>query len=86
VRKFRENADSIQHLLLDLIMPRMNGKQASDEIYKIRPGLKTIFASGYSPDIAQQKASLRDGSHLIIKPVSPHELLKKVRSVLDGTL
>jgi two-component system cell cycle sensor histidine kinase/response regulator CckA len=86
VRKFRENADSIQLLLFDLIMPRMSGKDASAEIHKIRPGVKTIFASGYSPDIAQQKASLHDGNHLIFKPVSPQELLKKVRNVLDGTL
>jgi PAS domain S-box-containing protein len=85
VRKFRENADSIELLLFDLIMPRMNGKEAFDEIHKLQPGVKTIFASGYSPDIAQQKASLHNGNHLIFKPVSPQELLKKVRSVLDGT-
>jgi PAS domain S-box-containing protein len=86
VRKFRENAGSIQLLLFDLIMPRMNGKDASDAIHKIQHRVKTIFASGYAPDIAQQKASLDDGSYLIYKPVSPRDLLKKVRSVLDGTL
>ena len=84
VRKFRENADAIQLLLFDLIMPNMNGKEAADEIHKMQPAIKTIFASGYSPDIAQQKASFYGGSHLIYKPVSPYELLRKVRNVLDG--
>jgi PAS domain S-box-containing protein len=82
--KFKENSDAIHLLLFDLIMPKMNGKVAADEIHKIRPEMKTIFASGYSPDIAQQKASLNEGSHLVYKPVSPRDLLKKVRDVLDG--
>jgi len=86
VRKFRENADSIQLLFFDLIMPRMNGKEAADAIHKLRPGVKTIFASGYSPDLVQQKTFLDDRSYLISKPVAPRDLLKKVRDVLDGTL
>jgi PAS domain S-box-containing protein len=84
VRKFREHADSIHLLLLDLIMPKMNGKEAFDEIRRIRPEIKTIFSSGYSHDIAQQKASLDDGSQLVFKPIAPLELLKKVRGMLDG--
>ena len=84
VRKFRKNKDRIHILLFDLIMPKMNGKEAYDEIRKIRPDMKVLFASGYAPDIVWQKASLEPGSHLIYKPVSPMELLRKVRSVLDG--
>ena len=86
VRKFRENAGAIQLLLFDLIMPKMNGRAAADEIHKLQPAMKTIFASGYAPDIAQQKATLDDGSKLIFKPVSPRDLLKKVRDALDGAL
>jgi len=84
LRKFKEHADSIQLLLFDLIMPKMSGKDASDEIHKIKPGLKTIFASGYAPDMIQQKASLCPSIHLIQKPTPPHDLLKMVRDVLDG--
>jgi PAS domain S-box-containing protein len=84
VKKFKENADSIQLLLFDLIMPKMNGKEAADAIQRLNPGIKIIFTSGYSPEIAQMKASLVNGFHLIQKPVSPQELMKKVRGVLDG--
>ncbi len=83
VNKFRENKNRIHILLFDMIMPRMNGKEAYDEIRKIKPDLKVIFATGYAPEIIQQKASLKDSAHLIFKPVSPGELLKTVRSVLD---
>ena len=85
VRKFGRNASSIKLLIFDLIMPRMNGKAASDEIRRTHPGVKTIFASGYAPDIARRKTELEEGAYLLYKPVSPQELLKKVRSVLDGT-
>ncbi len=84
VKKFEENKDRIQLLLFDLIMPKMNGKEAFDEIRKIMPGMKVIFATGYAPDIVRQKASLEEGAHLIYKPLSPVKLLRKVRSVLNG--
>jgi two-component system NtrC family sensor kinase len=83
VNKFAEQSEKIDLLLIDLIMPKMNGKEALDEIRKIRPGIKAIFSSGYAPETIQQKASLADGIHLIAKPASPTELLKKVRQVLD---
>jgi two-component system, cell cycle sensor histidine kinase and response regulator CckA len=84
LRKFRENKETIQLLLFDLIMPKMNGKEAYDEILKIKPDIKVIFASGYAPDIVRQKVSLENGAHLIYKPVSPFEVLRKVRNVLDN--
>ena len=84
LRKFKENPDSIQLLFLDLIMPHMGGKEAWDEINKLRPEIKTIFASGYAPETIRQKLSLSEGVLLISKPTPPTELLRKVRSVLDG--
>lgn len=83
VKKFKENADSIKLLLFDMIMPKMNGKDAVDEIRRIGPIIKTIFTSGYAPDIVREKLSFEEGIHLITKPVTPAELLRKVREVLD---
>ena len=84
VKKFMENKDSIRILLFDLIMPNMNGKEAYDEIQKIKPDMKVIFMSGYAPDIVKKKVSLENGSYILYKPVSPFELLRKIRSVLDN--
>lgn len=85
VKKFREHADSIQLLLFDIIMPIMNGKDASDEIRKMKPEIKTIFTSGYAPDIVLEKLPGGAGIEIISKPMSTTELLLKVRSVLDAT-
>ena len=84
VNKYKESKDAIRLLLFDLIMPKMNGSDAYDAIRKITPDIKVIFASGYSPDIVRQKVLLDEDAHLIYKPVSPFELLRKVREVLDN--
>ncbi|MGC1453651.1 MAG: ATP-binding protein [Nitrospirota bacterium] len=84
VRKFREQKDAIQLLVLDLIMPRKNGKEAYDEICSIRPDIKAIFLSGYAGDIFEKKHLNGERFNIILKPVSPLTLLYKVREVLDA--
>jgi PAS domain S-box-containing protein len=83
VSRFSENRGKINLLLFDLIMPRMNGKEAFNEIRKTSPGIKVIFSSGYAPETIREKAMLEDGVNLIYKPTSPLELLRTVRSVLE---
>ncbi|MBI5634063.1 MAG: PAS domain S-box protein [Nitrospirae bacterium] len=84
VLKFIENKDRIQLVILDAIMPKKNGRQAYDEISAIAPNVKTLFASGYSADVISPTGVLEKGMHFINKPVSPADLLRKVRGVLDA--
>jgi len=84
VKKFMENRESIQLLLFDLVMPKKSGKEAYEEIRAMKPDVKIIFLSGYTPDIIRQKGLIDEGMSIISKPVSPSDLLKKIRSVLDG--
>ena len=83
VRVFSDNADRVEMLLLDTIMPKKNGKVTYEEIKKIKPEIKALFMSGYTADIINKKGMLDKGLHFISKPVSPEELLGKIRSVLD---
>ena len=83
VSLFRENKDAVRLLLLDVIMPKMNGKEAYEKIKSMCPDIKTIFMSGYSADILQSRFLFEDGLHYIAKPVSPVELLNTIRKVLD---
>jgi two-component system cell cycle sensor histidine kinase/response regulator CckA len=84
VNVFAENKDEIQLLLFDVIMPKMNGKAAYEEINKIKPGIKALFMSGYTADIVGRKGALEQGVNFISKPVIPDELLRKAREILDG--
>ncbi|GAB4484477.1 MAG: hypothetical protein OHK006_08880 [Thermodesulfovibrionales bacterium] len=84
VAKFSENRDRIAMVLLDGIMPKKNGKEAFIEMLKIRPDLKVVFMSGYAEEIfrAGDIAGLRAG--FLAKPVTPHDLLVKIRQTLDS--
>jgi PAS domain S-box-containing protein len=83
VRKFKDHQDRIKLLLLDVIMPRKNGKEIYEGIKAIRPDIKTIFVSGYARDLMQDKADHDDGPVFLQKPVLPKDLLDKIRAVLD---
>ena len=64
-------------------MPKKNGKEAYTEICQIQPDVKVIFTSGYTADFIQNRGISEDGIELIMKPVQPMELLRKVREILD---
>jgi len=85
MRVFNKNKDKIQLLILDVVMPKKNGKEVYDEIKKTRPDVKAIFTSGYNAEVIHRKGILEKGLGFITKPSSPQELLKKVREVLDNT-
>jgi PAS domain S-box-containing protein len=83
VELFMEHHDAINLLLLDVIMPKKNGREAYAAMQKIEPAVKALFTSGYTADIIYKQELLEKGLEFILKPVSPTELLKKVRDVLD---
>ena len=73
------------HLLLtDVIMPGINGKELSERLRRLRPGLKTIFMSGYSENVIAERGLLGQGVSYIPKPFSPNGLARKLREVLGG--
>lgn len=81
--KFWENADRIDMLLLDVVMPKRNGKEVYDEVRRLKPGTRVLFMSGYTANIIHKKGVLEEGLNFIPKPLSPDRLLRKVREVLS---
>ena len=82
-RKFSENSARIRLAVLDVIMPKKGGAEVYRDIRKIRPDIKALFTSGYTAGVMLKKGILGPGMPFISKPVSPKDLLKKVREVLD---
>ena len=83
IDRFIEFSDSIQLAIIDLLMPKKNGKAACDEMKMLRPGLKAIFTSGYARDLIDQYKIVDEHTDFIHKPISPNELVAKVREMLD---
>ncbi|MCE5313254.1 MAG: PAS domain S-box protein [Nitrospiraceae bacterium] len=84
VRKFEKKKDEINLVILDGIMPKKNGKEAFEEIRKLRPDIKAVFISGYAEDIFTHDGMPDKSAVFIPKPVKPDELLRAVRSTLDS--
>lgn len=84
VAKFREEADSIQLLVLDVIMPKKNGRQVYEEIRAIKPDMKVIFTSGYPAETFKGAEFDDPDISFVSKPVTPSDLLGKMREMLEG--
>jgi len=83
IKMFTDNKDKIRLVMLDMIMPKKSGKEVFDSIRKMRPDIKTLFSSGYTADRIGKESMLKGGFDFIMKPVSPKNLLKKIRELLD---
>ncbi len=83
VARFSEHAGSIDLVLTDTIMPRKNGREAYAEMRKVRPDVPALFTSGYSKEVLRTKKIIDEDPDFILKPVTPRELLRRVREVLD---
>jgi CheY-like chemotaxis protein len=84
IRLFHENREGIQLLILDVIMPKKNGKEVFDEIRKVRPDMKAIFTSGYDINVIYKKGFLEEGLDFVSTPILADKLLRKVRAVLGS--
>jgi PAS domain S-box-containing protein len=83
LRQYQKYGERIDCLLLDVIMPRKNGREVFEEIRRRRPGIKALFTSGYTADIIHRQGILEQHLNFISKPATPTQLLRKLREVLD---
>jgi signal transduction histidine kinase/ActR/RegA family two-component response regulator len=76
------HAGPIDLLITDVIMPDMNGRALSEHLRELRPGLPTLFISGYSADVIAPHGVLDEGVQFLEKPFTRRQLLTKIRAVL----
>jgi two-component system NtrC family sensor kinase len=67
--------------ILDVVMPRRNGRLTHDELRRRDPALPVLFATGYSYHHLQD--GLFEETQVLRKPFTPRELLGRVRAALD---
>ncbi len=84
LRLWQEHRSRIALLFTDLVMPgNLGGKELGRRLEKEQPGLKVIFASGYSADIAGRDFQLQSREAFIQKPFGTNNLLETIRRRLD---
>jgi CheY-like chemotaxis protein len=85
VEKYKEHRDEIRLVILDVIMPLMNGRDVYNEMFRYDPAMKVIFTSGYTADIMSEEQKMAEEGFLFMsKPFVPAKLLGHVRELLDS--
>jgi nitrogen-specific signal transduction histidine kinase/CheY-like chemotaxis protein len=74
--------EGIDLLLTDVVMPGQSGKQLSDTVSILRPGIPTLFMSGYPEDILARHDVRADVDNYIQKPFTSEALVAKIGSIL----
>jgi CheY-like chemotaxis protein len=80
---FREQGGSIDLVILDMIMPDMEGGEIFDRLKKQKPEVKVLLSSGYSINGKASEILDRGCDGFIQKPFNIKDLSYKIRDVLD---
>jgi PAS domain S-box-containing protein len=82
--QFTEHKGRIDLVILDVIMPKKNGRVVYDILKATSPDIRVLFISGYTADIVHKKGIFEEDIDFLFKPIMPDALLLKVRDMLDA--
>jgi CheY-like chemotaxis protein len=75
--------DTIDLVILDMVMPEMGGSETFDRMKEIDPDIKVLLSSGYSIDGEANEILKRGCNGFIQKPFRLSDLSQKLREILD---
>jgi CheY-like chemotaxis protein len=79
---FKECAEEIDCVILDLTMPHLDGEETFRELRRIRSDVEVILASGYNKQDVTQRFAGKGVAGFIQKPFRLESLTEKVRAIL----
>lgn len=82
IAKYNEHKRPIDMMILDVVMPRKNGREVYNFIREINPDVKALFISGYTEDMLILKGIHEEGLEFIPKPLETQSLMTKIKSML----
>ncbi len=82
----RDHIGTIDVLLSDVIMPGINGRELAEAMRKLRPGMKVVFVSGYTDDVALLQQLRAQALFFLQKPFTAHALGEMVRGAIDAPI
>ena len=84
VEIFRNHAERIHLVVMDVVMPSQGGLQTYPELAAIKPGIDVIFTSGYADERESLVTLLEKGARFLQKPYTLAKLSQIIRNVLDS--
>jgi two-component system, cell cycle sensor histidine kinase and response regulator CckA len=83
IELYGKNADKIDLVIMDMIMPGMGGGETFDRLKKINPEIKVLLSSGYSINGQASKILERGCDGFIQKPFNLIQLSDKISQIIS---
>ena len=84
IEAYREHRDTIDLVVLDMIMPDLSGKDTFERLKEIRPDVSVLLSSGYSLNGQAREIMDKGCRGFIQKPFNLGDLAEKIREILDS--
>ncbi|MGC9325283.1 MAG: ATP-binding protein, partial [Desulfomonilia bacterium] len=81
---FRENPESFDIVISDLVMPKLTGETLAQNLMKIRGDIPVMICTGFSEALTEEQAHELGICRVLMKPLVIREIAHVLRSVLDG--
>ncbi|MBV8654369.1 MAG: response regulator, partial [Alphaproteobacteria bacterium] len=78
----QNNAEPIDLIVTDVVMPRMDGPTLIKQVRESRPDMKVVFISGYTEDTFRKRIGDDADIHFLAKPFSLKQLAFKVKEIM----
>ena len=79
-------ADQIDLVISDVVMPKMSGREFADQLLRMRPNTKLLYVSGYADDVVLQSGISMQGMMYLQKPYSLKQLASKVQTLISSPI
>jgi PAS domain S-box-containing protein len=79
---FQKEQDTIDMIIMDMIMPGMSGSETFDRLKEINQEVKILLSSGYSVDGQASKILRRGCDGFIQKPFNMNQLAEKIHKIM----
>jgi DNA-binding response OmpR family regulator len=79
----RQHDGTIDLVVSDIVMPRLNGIELAERIRADRPETKFLFITGFGDQFPELGELIKGGAGIVEKPFLPSELLRRVEDTLN---
>jgi CheY-like chemotaxis protein len=83
LRLCEQHDGTIDLVVSDIVMPRLNGLELEERIRAARPETKFLFITGFGDQFPELRERIKYGANILEKPFLPSELLGKVEDTLN---
>jgi CheY-like chemotaxis protein len=83
LRLCQQHDGIIDLMVTDIVMPRFNGFELSQQVRAARPEMKFLFITGFAHELPELRDLVKTGATVLEKPFLPSELLRRVEDTLN---